>query len=348
MKTLIHIALMVSALSLSNSLSAEDLNGYIFEPGHSSLQKWLLPKVAPSPENNPQSQEKIQLGKMLFFDPRLSGDGSMSCASCHNPMLGWSDAQPVARGHKSQLLQRATPTITNAGFNHIQMWDGRAKTLEEQAIGPMEAVMEMNSNFEQLLSLLKNTQGYVDAFEVVFPTEGINKETVVKAIASFERTVVSNNSPFDAWVRGDRLAMTILQIQGFKLFIDPGKGNCAVCHSAPNFTDDGFHNIGLVSFGVEEPDLGRYRERPLNLMKGAFKTPTLRDISLSAPYFHDGSAETLEDVLAFYNLGGEVKTNLSPNLKTQSLTQDEMAAIIAFLQGLSSAPKSITLPLLPQ
>ncbi|MBW8186618.1 cytochrome-c peroxidase [Shewanella nanhaiensis] len=343
-------AIVCLGLLLSSTLDAieVDYQDYVFVAGHESLQHWLLPSSVPTPADNPQTSEKIALGKMLFFDPRLSGDSNMSCATCHNPMLGWSDNQKVALGYKSQKLTRSTPQIINAAYNHLQMWDGRLATLEEQALAPMEAKLEMHANLEAKVALLQSIEGYVTAFNLAFPGEAISKQTMAKAIASFERTVISNNSNFDAWVKGDKNALTAIEITGFKLFINPDKGNCSVCHSAPNFTDDGFHNIGLASFGDEHPDLGRYKQRPLNLMKGAFKTPTLRDIALSAPFFHDGSATTLTQVVRHYSDGGIVKTNLSPNFKANQLSKDEISAIVAFLNTLTSPHESVQLPKLPQ
>jgi cytochrome c peroxidase len=283
---------------------------------------------------------------MLFFDPRLSGDGNMSCASCHSPLFGWSDGQKTARGHKSMVLGRASPVVVNTGYNDIQMWDGREKTLEDQSIGPMRNSAEMNMDIPKLIDFLSESE-YKDHFEEAFPGEPIGVEQIAKALASFERTIVSRDSPFDNWVRGDENALTAQQVRGFALFVDPDKGNCAVCHSAPNFTDNGFHNLGLASFGEENPDLGRYTQRPLRLMKGAFKTPTIRDITLSAPYFHDGSAETLMEVVEHYAIGGVVKENRSPNMKTLNLSQQEKEDIVAFMESLTTPPKAFVLPILP-
>ena len=312
-----------------------------------ALHKWLLPETPPFPKDNKPTQERVQLGKMLFFDPRISRDQNMSCATCHNPSLGWSDGLAKGRGFKSNLLGRASPSIVNTAYNTIQMWDGRKKNLEDQAMGPLEAAVEMNTDFSQFFSWIKQNEGYVKAFEKAYPGQGITKETTAKAIASFERTIISNNSPFDKWLKGNSTAMTEQQVRGFDIFKDENRGNCAVCHDAPNFTDNGMHNIGLASFGNDNPDLGRFGQKPLRLMKGAFKTPTLRDIALSAPYFHDGSAATLMDVVEHYAKGGEVKTNLSPNLKEIKLTQQDKEDLVAFMQSLTSEHVAITFPLLP-
>lgn len=356
MKTATHRFLAPTTLAVSGllllsmvttSIQASE-SGTLFKAGHVSLQKWLLADSPPYPEDNKPTQARIELGKKLFFDPRVSGDGSTSCASCHNPLFGWSDGLATAKGLQGQMLGRASPTVINTAYNSIQMWDGRKRDLEDQATGPMEASVEMHTDFPSLLLWLQGRSGYSHLFERAYPGEGINRVTLAKAIASFERTVISNNSPFDQWVKGDKEAMNAQQIRGFKIFIDPSKGNCEVCHSAPNFTDDGFHNIGLASFGAENPDLGRYHQRPLKLMKGAFKTPTLRDITLTAPYFHDGSVSTLSEVIEHYAKGGEVKTNLSPSLKALTLNQQEKADLTAFLGALTSKQKPFLLPLLPQ
>jgi cytochrome c peroxidase len=279
---------------------------------------------------------------MLFFDPRLSGNGTISCATCHNPLLGWSDGLSKGIGINGALLDRSSPTIINAGFNYLQMWDGRKKSLEEQAIGPMDTPTEMHTNFKSTLSFLTKNNGYSLAFTNAYPDEGIDRITISKAIASFERTIVSNNSPFDQWIRGDKSAITKQQISGFKVFLDPNKGNCEVCHSAPNFVDDGFHNIGLKGH-----DLGRYPHKKVKVLKGAFKTPTLRDISLSAPYFHNGSAATLSEVVEHYVKGGDIEQGLDPNIFPLNLTEQEKRDLVAFMSSLTTKQVPFKLPILP-
>jgi cytochrome c peroxidase len=184
-------------------------------------------------------------------------------------------------------LKRATPTIVNTVFNELQMWDGRFHSLEEQAVGPMQAPGEMNSTMDDILSKLKSMPGYVQAFDQTYPGEGITKDTVAKAVASLERTIVSQGAPFDAWVHGKNTAISPSAQRSFDLFT--GKANCVACHSGPNFTDEGFHNIGLNG-----DDVGRFAMLPIKISKGAFKTPTLRDIALTAPYMHNGACRTLE------------------------------------------------------
>jgi cytochrome c peroxidase len=310
--------------------------------------QWMLPKQPAYPANNAPTPARVELGKMLFFDPRLSRDGNISCASCHNPSLGWSDGLPTGRGFAGQQLGRASPTIVNTAFNSIHMWDGRKKTLEDQALGPMEAAPEMNTDFDRFFAWLKASSGYKAAFAKAYPGEEIGPDTLRRAIAAFERTIVSRNSPFDRWVAGDSKAMTPAQLRGMLLFNNPDKGNCAVCHAAPNFTDNGFHNLGLASFAGDKPDLGRFEQRKVALMKGAFKTPTLRDVELTAPYFHDGSAKTLMEVVEHYARGGAVHTNLSPNIKPLPLTQQDKEDLVAFMKALTSPAAPVTLPVLPQ
>lgn len=334
---------LIAALLLSTGLQATE-NKYVFKAGHPSLKEFVLGEV-PHPADNQPNKDRIALGATLFFDPRLSGDGNMSCATCHNPGMGWGDGLPTARGVNSTVLARATPTIFNTGYNSIQLWDGRKKTLEHQAMSPMLSKEEMNMDIEKLFVFLNSNEGYRKKFEKAYPGEGINETTLSKAMAVFQRSVVSKNSPFDRWVLGDAKALTSQQVEGFKLFV--GKANCLACHSDANFTDNGFHNLGLKSFGNESPDLGRYHIRPVKAMKGAFKTPTVREVTRTAPYFHDGSAKTLMDVVEHYNRGGDVTTNLSPNMKPLNLTQAEKEALVAFMESLSSPYQALEIPELP-
>ncbi len=335
----------LGGMFLGQTVLANDMN-IVAEPGHPSLQAFRLPDTPPAPANNAPTPARVELGKKLFFDPRLSGNGTISCATCHNPTLGWSDGLPKGIGINGSVLPRATPTVINAAYNHIQMWDGRKRDLEDQAMGPMEADKEMNADIDAVIRWLNENEGYRQLFARAYPGEPIDTDTLSRAIASFERTVISKDSPFDRWARGDRQAMTEKQVRGFRLFI--GKAECVKCHSGPNFTDDGFHNVGLASFGDPEPDTGRYKQVPLRLMKGAFKTPTLRDVTRTAPYFHDGSAATLEEVVRHYNRGGEVKTNLDPNIRPLNLTDEEVADLVAFMEALTSPFIEVALPELPR
>lgn len=334
------IALTATAVQPAPDSGAKRLNPADFK-------EWHLPATPPHPADNKPTQSRVALGKMLFFDPRVSRDGNMSCASCHSPMFGWSDGLATGRGFQGKSLDRASPTIINTAYNSIQMWDGRKKDLEDQAMGPLEASHEMNTDLDRFFAWMNSNPGYQAAFAKAYPGEAVGEGTFRKAIASYERTIISRNSRFDRWVAGEKKAMNQRELRGMMLFMDPKKANCAVCHSAPNFTDNGFHNVGLASFGKENPDLGRYAQKPVAVNKGAFKTPTLRDIERTAPYFHDGSAKTLMDVVEHYSKGGEVHTNLSPNMKQLNLSQQEKEDLVAFMRALSSPPIKVTFPNLP-
>jgi cytochrome c peroxidase len=300
----------------------------------------------PHPANNAPTEARVSLGKMLFFDPRLSGNNWVSCATCHNPALGWSDGLPVAIGTDMKALGRGTPTILNTAYNKILMWDGRKPTLEEQALGPIAADVEMNQSLPELVRELSAIPGYRRAFERAYPGEGITEATIGKALASFERTVVSTDAPFDRWRRGESGAVSESAKRGFDVF--RGKANCAACHMGFNFTDDGFHNIGVKAREGEAEDLGRFAHRRVKVLRGAFKTPTLRDVALTAPYMRNGLYRTLEEVVDHYDRGGDVKENLSPNIRPLGLTPQEKADLVAFMRSLTGKPVQISIPILPQ
>lgn len=336
------IAVTATLFFLPSSFAAD----YAMSPTQAD-KKWLLPKTPPYPADNKPNPARVELGKMLFFDPRLSSEGNMSCATCHNPVFGWSDGLPTGKGFHSKVLGRASPTVVNTGYNTIQMWDGRKASLEDQAMGPMQSSDEMAMNLETLFSWLNSNPTYQQKFAKAYPGEEIAPPSASKAIAAFERTLVSNDSPFDRWLKGNKKALSKEQILGFRLFEDPKKGNCAICHQAPNFTNNGFHNIGLASYDQSTADMGRFTIKPLPSLKGAFKTPTLREIDQTAPYFHDGSSKTLEEVVAHYNKGGITRQDLSPDIKPLNLSEDEQKALVAFMHALTSAHKPVTLPKLP-
>lgn len=306
---------------------------------------WQRPQFAPVPPDNPLTSLRVELGQALFFDPRLSAKGMMSCASCHNPALGWADGRPTAVGHDMKILGRATPTIVNAAFNPLQMWDGRKVSLEDQALGPFQSADEQNLPLEELESRVRAIPGYVDMFRQAYPEEPVSRATIAKAIASFERTILSQDAPFDRWRGGDRNALSASAQRGFALFT--GKANCALCHQGFNFTDNGFHNIGLTEAGGDA-DPGRFAHKKVAVLKGAFKTPTLRDIALTAPYMHNGAYATLQEVVAHYDRGGDAKDNLDANMKPLGLTAEERRDLVEFMRALSSAPRMVVVPQLPQ
>ena len=294
------------------------------------------------PKDNQLTPERAELGKALFFDPRLSDSNRMSCATCHNPSLYWTDGLAKGIGKNSQPLKRATPSIVNVGYNQRLFWDGRAKTLEAQAVGPINSAVEMNQNMADLIKELTSIPGYVDLFAKAYPGEGVTEQTIAKALASFERTIVSPyNSPFDRWVAGENEALSTAAKRGFTLF--DGKARCSVCHEGHNLTDNSFHNIGLNN----GDDVGRYEFVKVKVLQGAFKTPTLRDVTRTAPYMHNGEYQTLEQVIEHYVKGGIDKSNLSPEMKPIKLTRQEQADLLEFLQSLTDQPQPITVPVLP-
>ncbi len=304
-----------------------------------------LPQIVESP-SNPMSPARVALGKALFFDPRLSGSQSMSCASCHNPSLGWSDGLPTAIGQGMSKLRRATPTIVNSAYGSVFMWDGRKHSLEDQALGPIQAKDEMNMDMTILLERLSTIKGYREMFDHAYPGEGITPDAIAKAIASFERTVVSTNTPFDRWRRGEQRAVSDAAKRGFELFL--GKADCVACHQGFNFTDEGFHNIGVKTVDGMKDDDGRYEQLKLRGMKGAFKTPTLREVALTAPYMHNGIYTTLEEVVDHYDRGGDVKDNLDISMRPLKLSTQEKIDLVEFMKTLTSERLEFAVPRLPQ
>ena len=339
----IRAVLAAGMIGLSWQGQAAPQKGPVPAPTNAD-KSWRLPAV-PQPADNVGTPARVELGRALFFEPRLSGNGAMSCATCHNPSLGWSDGLRTAVGWHGKVLGRATPTVVNTAYNTQFMWDGRKKSLEDQALGPMKSPDEMNTDFKRTLARLQSLPQYGAMFEKAYPGEGITEGTIAKAIAAFERRVISRESPFDRWVAGDRRAITLSQWRGYKVFIDSNKGNCAVCHNGANFTDNRFHNVGLAQAG--EPDPGRFNIEKVASMQGAFKTPTVRDIELTAPYFHDGSASTLRDVVEHYARGGDDRTHLSPLMKPLRLSEQDKEDLVAFMKALTGRPVEVTVPQLP-
>jgi cytochrome c peroxidase len=315
----------------------------VFDTAASTSTPWQRPAAAPAPADNHLTAARAELGRALFFDPRLSAKGSLSCASCHNPALGWSDGLPTAVGHNMKVLGRSTPTIVNAAFNPLQMWDGRKGSLEEQALGPFGAD-EQNLPLEELERRVQSIAGYGPMFTEAYPGEPITRTTIAKAIASFERTVLSDGAPFDQWIAGDPDALSPAARRGFDLFV--GKANCSACHQGFNFTDNGFHNVGVRDHGA--PDPGRFALKKVAAMQGAFKTPTLRDIALTAPYMHNGCYTTLEEVVEHYVRGGDVQDHLSPNIRPLDLSARDQSDLVAFMRSLTSAPRVVSVPTLPR
>lgn len=306
------------------------------------LTSFRRPTAVPAPENNPITALKAALGKALFFDPRLSGSGTIACATCHNPSLGWEDGRPLGVGHHGSILTRHTPTILNVAWAEPLFWDGRADTLEEQVKAPISAVAEMNMPLDKAAEAVRDIPGYRAAFAAAFPGKAIDIETIAKAIATYERTVISGIAPFDRWVDGDKNAISEPAKRGFAIFNT--KAGCSSCHSGWRFSDDGFHDIGLPG-----NDMGRAMIMPgLTILERAFKTPTLRNIAQRPPYMHDGSLATLEAVIDHYNQGFVERPSLAPEIKRINLNDQEKADLVAFLQSLSSRDENVTAPIIPR
>ena len=284
------------------------------------------------PEGNPYSAEKAELGRYLYFDPRLSADGTVSCETCHDPRHGFTDGAALSTGIRGQKGTRSAPTILNRAYSLAQFWDGRAATLEEQALVPMESPFEMGSTHQAVVTTLSGIAGYRVMFAKAFGSGGIDIERVTMAIACFERTVLSGNSPFDRYKRGDAAALTAEQVRGMAVFFD--KASCDRCHQGSNFTSNAYANEGIGT-DKPEPDFGRYAVTHDPRDWGAFKIPTLRDVEHTAPYMHDGSLQTLESVVAFYDRGGTPNRNLDVNIRPLHLSDQQKTDLVAFLKGLS-------------
>ena len=288
-----------------------------------------LPPVV-HPKDNPTTPEKVALGKQLYFDPRLSSDEKVSCASCHDPNKGWSNGDQFATGIEGKKGGRNAPTVINSAYYTLQFWDGRAKTLEEQALGPIQNPIEMNLTLDQAVAKLNGIAGYKEQFQKVFGTD-VTSEGIAKAIAAFERTVLSGDAPYDRFKAGDKTALSEGAQRGMKLFF--GKANCSACHSGPSFSDSAFHNIGYDS-----PDEGRFVISKLKGDTGAMKTPTLRDVAKTGPYFHNGATNTLEEVVVHYNKGGNGNPYQDEEIYPLKLTDAEMADLVLFMkEGLTSS-----------
>jgi cytochrome c peroxidase len=312
-------------------------------PARSSwMQKYARPTSIPFPADNAYTKDREVLGKTLFFDPRLSRSRATSCASCHNPGFAWGDGLPKGIGFGMKQLGRHSPTILNTAWADLLFWDGRADSLESQALGPIASPGEMNMPLEELIKTVNAIPGYKPLFERAYPGAPIDAKAIARAIATFERTVVSTQAPFDQWIAGKDNAISTNAKSGFDLF--NGKARCSQCHSGWNFTDNGFHDIG-----VHGDDRGRGAKLPLDAMQFAFKTPTLRNADLRAPFMHDGSEETLESVVAFYDRGGDEKRpSLSEEIIPLHLTDVEKSDLMTFLKTLTSSDNPVEIPLLPR
>jgi cytochrome c peroxidase len=302
-----------------------------------------LPPVV-VPPGNPQTDAKVQLGKMLYFDTRLSADNTISCATCHDPDTAWANHGATDSGIGGKRGNRNSGTILDAAYMDYQFWDGRAKSLEEQALGPIHNPVEMGETLDNVVKKLNAIPQYRTQFQAVFRTDA-TADAIGKAIAAFERTVLSGPSPYDRYMSGDKGAISAAAVRGMAVFNT--KGHCAVCHNGPMFSNQWFHNLGL---GMDQPnpDIGREAVTKDSADRGKFKTAGLRNVALTYPYMHDGSMKTLNEVVEFYNKGGVPNPNLDPAVKPLGLSGDEQADLVEFLKALTGTMPRIDRPTLPK
>ena len=317
----------------------------------------VLPKMI-FPENNPYSEAKKELGKMLFFDPRLSKSKQISCASCHDPELAWGDGRTISYGHNRQTGKRNSPSLLNIGYHSVFFWDGRAASLENQALGPITDPVEMAATETISIKNIKKIKGYKPYFREAFGDEKITIERILKAIATYERTITSKKSKFDSFIEGKSDIFTDEEVIGLHLFRT--KARCINCHNTPLLSKQKLHNVGLSYYGRTFEDLGKYNITHKKEDVGKFKTPSLREIGRTAPYMHNGLMPNLEGIIEMYNAGmprvkpKENQKNDSlfpvtdPLLKKLNLTKKEQNALKAFLLTLSSSPRREILPKLPE
>ena len=298
--------------------------------------------VVPIPADNPVTAQTVALGRRLFYDRRLSLNNSISCSSCHNPNLNFTDRLPHSTGVAGKTGVRNAPTLLNAAYDRTQFWDGRAHTLEEQVGGPMSNSIEMNQPHEVAVSKLNADPDLKKQFQQAFGPGDITLGKIEQAIASFERTLVSGDSPFDQYeYGGNKHALSAAALQGLAVFMNPAKGNCVSCHVINSkyalFTDGLFHNLGVgVNDQGDLTDLGRYDETKRQTDKGAFKTPTLRNVALTPPYMHDGSLKSLKDVVDFYAGHGNSNPYLDKRIAAINLSGQDRRDLVEFLKSLSS------------
>ena len=351
-------------------LTDDELTHWLNDPANHAVLDVTLPEGLNAasanisiPEDNPMTRAKIELGRQLYFDKRLSSDNTVSCATCHDPMIGYAAETPFGVGVSGQQGGRNSPISYNRILSKAQFWDGRAATLEDQAVGPIANPIEMGNTHDASVKVIGSIPGYQKQFEKIFD-DGVTIENVGKAIATFERALVTGPMPYDAYdaifkfekafaddlefldeepelkAKYEELKAKVAERpmsesaqRGLVLF--SGKANCTACHAGANFTDEQYHNLG-VGMEAKEPDLGRFEVTKQEKDRGAFKTPTLRNIVLSPPYMHDGSQDTLEEVIEWYDKGGHKNPWLSDKMKPLKLTEQEKADLLAFMiEGLT-------------
>ncbi len=290
-----------------------------------------LDAYMPVPARNPLTKAKINLGRKLFFDRRLSRDNTLSCATCHDPKHGFADEKPLAVGVGGQTGTRRSPRLINRGYGRSFFWDGRAPSIENQVVQPIENPIEMDLEIDTLVNRLREDPEYSRDFRDAFENEP-ERDSIAMALASYVRSIVSGDSPYDRYVAGDAAALSKQQLRGLDVFRN--KASCGICHLGPNLTDEQFHDTG-VGQDSATPDPGRFKVTGREEDRGAFKTPTLREVAGNGPFMHDGSLATLKDVIDFYDKGGHENPNLDFDMQPLDLSDQEKADLLSFLEALS-------------
>jgi len=371
----------------SGALTTADVKKFLDNPSNHTVLSVELPEGLSAgkeaiyiPEDNPLTRAKVELGRQLYFDKRLSKTATVSCADCHSPAAGYGAHTQFGVGINGQLGGRNSPTSFNRILSKAQFWDGRAGSLEAQAVGPIANPIEMGNTHDAVVKFLTSNDVYRIQFEKVFGAAP-NIDNVGKAIAAFERTIVTGTSPYDAYEPlrkfEEAFAEQLEDVDDFKkedpsnfakyqdlkkkseanpisesakrgrdLFFST-KSNCSACHVGANFTDELYHNLG-VGMAAEKPDLGRFEQTKQEKDKGAFKTPTLRNVELNAPYMHDGSQKTLEEVVDWYAKGGHANPYLSDKIKKLELSDQDKADLVAFMKALTGPLPEVNEGRLPQ
>lgn len=331
------------AVSLALTLPALTASADGFLSRQDAKAQFRRPSEIPFPANNPYSKEKAALGRMLFFDPLLSGSGARSCATCHNPSLSWGDGLPRAVGENQKTLALRSPTLINVAWVVLPGWFGKFRDLESVAFTPMLSPKLMNVKEDELIKNLSSIPGYRRLFLEAFHGGEINRKNIEFAMATYQRTIVSGTAPFDRWIEGDETAIGEQAKRGFDLFRT--KAGCAECHKGWNFSDAAFYDIGSA---IKE-DIGRAKLFPKSTkLRYAFKTPTLRDVARRGPYMHNGAEKTLQSVMELYDRGGIDRPSRSELIKPLKLTKQEKSDIIAFLGTLTAEPTTISIPAVPR
>lgn len=285
-------------------------------------------------------QKRIELGKILFFEPRLSGSGKISCASCHQPELSWTDGKEKSVGHEGSLTKRNSPSIQNSWFYNKLFWDGRAKSLEDQAFAPINSETEMNNEMHLVMIFMNKSSAYKKLFKEAFGDEHIDPDRLTEAIASFEKTIVSRKSRFDNFLEGNKNALTDNELRGLHLF--RSKARCMNCHNGPLFSDNGFHNNGF-----SDSDKGLYMVTHHEEDMGKMKTPSLRDVMKTGPWMHNGIHHNMEEIIEKYNRG-IIPAGTDKLVRPLNLSKKEKKNIIAFLNAISSPPGDFKRPVVPE